>query len=111
MASKAESLEKAEHWRGVLARQAASGLSAAEFCRRDGISNCQFFYWKKRLSRPPGSRAPQVPAPAFQEVRLADGFGQTAELVFPNGLVLRFPPDVAAEHLARLVEAIGGARC
>lgn len=40
---------KAEHWRGVVAEQEASGLSVAAFCRERTIPAWKFHYWRKRL--------------------------------------------------------------
>jgi hypothetical protein len=36
-------------WRDRLARQATSGLTVAEFCRREGVSVPSWYHWRKRL--------------------------------------------------------------
>jgi hypothetical protein len=38
-----------EQWRQVIARQRASGLSVAEFCRREDVSRQGFHVWKRKL--------------------------------------------------------------
>jgi hypothetical protein len=38
-----------DYWRQVIARQRGSGLSAAEFCRREGVSREGFQVWKRKL--------------------------------------------------------------
>lgn len=38
-----------EKWEALLQDWQASGLSAAEWCRRTSVSPHQFVYWKKRL--------------------------------------------------------------
>lgn len=43
----------AERWRGLLRRQAESGLSVAEFCRRRDVSEASFYQWRKRLRTVP----------------------------------------------------------
>jgi putative transposase len=43
----------AQAWRGLLARFAESGLTAAAFCEREGISSKSFYRWRSRLSRSP----------------------------------------------------------
>jgi hypothetical protein len=44
-------LAKETHWRKQLARQAASGLSIAGWCRRHKISIFLFNYWKRTITR------------------------------------------------------------
>lgn len=39
-----------EHWRRVLARQRASGLSIKAFCARNGVSYQSFFLWKRKFA-------------------------------------------------------------
>ena len=47
-------------WQALLARATRSGLSVAEFCRREGVSTASFYTWRKRL----GAAAGQEPAAA-----------------------------------------------
>jgi hypothetical protein len=48
-----------DQWRQVIARQRASGLSVAEFCRKDNVSRQGFHVWNRKLrqtaSAPPDS--------------------------------------------------------
>jgi hypothetical protein len=37
-------------WREVLARQAESGLSVAEFCRREKLGQPSFYAWRRALA-------------------------------------------------------------
>src|SRR3989339_16603 len=48
-------------WQAHLAAQAKSGLSRAEYCRRQQISYHAFTYWRKRLSKPSGNDITLVP--------------------------------------------------
>ena len=98
---------KVKHWQNVVVRQAASGLSVAEFCRREDIAAWKFHYWKKQLSEEHDT----AEVPKFQEVRMADVIDEPAELLFPNGLVLRIPTGFDEGRLRRLIDAIGAAPC
>lgn len=40
-------------WRAVLARFAESGLTAAAFCEREGVSSKSFYRWRARLGSSP----------------------------------------------------------
>lgn len=46
-----ERLVKAKHleWQGRLERQSASGLSISAFCRKESISEGNFYFWKRKL--------------------------------------------------------------
>jgi transposase-like protein len=45
-------------WRGLFARQASSGLSVPEFCRREGVNAGLFRRWRMKLKD--GRRAHRV---------------------------------------------------
>jgi transposase-like protein len=51
----------AERWRAIVQRHRDSGLSVAEFCRRQNLPPSSFFGWRRRCE-------PRVPSPAFVEV-------------------------------------------
>lgn len=54
----------AEFWRDVVARQAASGLSVAAFCAREGVSAASFYPWRSRLRAASADAAVSSSAPA-----------------------------------------------
>jgi putative transposase len=45
-------------WSEVVARQAASGLSVPEFCRREGLKAWSLYDWRSRLRARSGEQAP-----------------------------------------------------
>lgn len=48
-------------WRAVIGRQASSGMSIREYCRREGINTCLFGRWQSRLA---AGEAEGEPTPA-----------------------------------------------
>jgi hypothetical protein len=48
----------ADGWREFLARQAQSGLSAREFCQREGIAVGSLYRWRSRLGQSASSPEP-----------------------------------------------------
>lgn len=42
--------ERERYWLGVIKKQRASGLSAAEFCRRNDVSGALFYRWRRKLA-------------------------------------------------------------
>jgi hypothetical protein len=54
-------------WRRLVARQRASGLSVAEFCRRENVSRPGFHVWKRKLRQDTAARrASGEAAPALR---------------------------------------------
>jgi hypothetical protein len=43
--------EKITQWRAIIGKHATSGLSAAAFCREQGMSIHQFHWWRRRFKR------------------------------------------------------------
>jgi len=101
--------EKWTYWRGMLDRQAASGLSVRHFCREEQVSEASFHSWKRKLTlgdRPAkkssdkgGQKRPaakpitkQADHPAvFIPVRLSPVANGLVEIVHPRGHVVRLP--------------------
>ena len=94
----------AERWRELLAAYPTSGLTQAQFARREGVNYHTFV---ARLNRERGRSQPAGPAPTFVEARVA-GPGwpaaPTLEVQLPGGAIIRGhdPATVAA-----LVQALG----
>ena len=90
---------KSAVWRERLRRYARSGLTVAEFCRREGVSVPSFYQWRRRLadaSPVAGStRSPRGPGSdataAFQQVLLG-GAGVVA-IELPSGIRVELPAD------------------
>jgi hypothetical protein len=94
-------------WRGLIDRWPASGQSVAAFCAAHHVSPATFYSWRRRLVN--RTRCTPPPAPAFAPVRVVPD--PTAEVVLPNGLVVRVPPAMDPAAAARLVAALGGTAC
>ena len=43
--------QKREYWRKLIAEQEASGETIRGFCRRRGISDHSFYFWRRRLQQ------------------------------------------------------------
>lgn len=73
----------ADRWRKILEKQAGSGLSVAEFCRREELSQASFYQWRKRLyAEGPSSGS-------FVSLAVVGGPGVAIDL--PCGAVVRVP--------------------
>lgn len=99
-----------ELWRGQIRRQERSGLSIRKYCRREGVSEGNFYYWKRRL-RETGTAKAWSPAekrggrrrPEAETRSTGSGFVQVAwapsqviEVCFADGTVLKLPVQLDA---------------
>ena len=101
-------------WEDRVARQRASGLSVAEFCRRERVHPVSFYGWRRRLQgRAPtatrGSRTSRAFLPvellAEDSTRAVERSPQMCELVL-GSLVCRVPRDVDEDGLRRLIHLL-----
>jgi len=42
--------ERSAHWQGIIDKQAASGRSAAAYCREERIHAGRFYFWRRRFN-------------------------------------------------------------
>src|SRR6516162_5750133 len=94
-------------WRDLIDRWKASGQSVAAFCNAQRVSEATFYAWRKRLAT--RGRDTAAPAPTFAPVRIVPD--PTADVILPNGLIVRVPAATDPAAVARLVAALGGAVC
>jgi transposase-like protein len=93
--------ERTAHWREVVSRQAASGLTVAAFCREASISAPTFYFWRRRLQDASASPAPRPAAErgvqaGFVPVRVAAAASPTALRIYlPRGVCLELPQGLA----------------
>ena len=76
----------AEEWRAILQHHEASGLSAREFCRGEGLMVSTLQRWRHRFSTDAAS-----PSPGFVELRPTPSpvSAWSVELELPGGGTLR----------------------
>ena len=100
-------------WRQRLQRFERSGLSAAAFCVKEGVSPPSFYAWRRRLQ--PSAQAAPAARPAADAARLVPVRLLTApppgELVLPGGAVLRLAPGCDLAFVRDLVATLGGRPC
>jgi len=96
--------EKEARWRILLARQAASGQTIAEWCRRHRISDSLFHYWRRVIAdRDRDSGGPACETAAVSADRQAAGGG--VEIVLADSRVVRVGAGFDAPTLRRVLAA------
>lgn len=105
---------KAARWRAYLARWEASGESVRSFCARQGLSEQNFYRWRRVLAE--RSEAPEVgvgSAPRFVAVALEPGRRRSSclEVFLPGGRRVSVEPGFDPETLAQVVAVLEGPPC
>jgi len=105
-------LKKEEFWRRRLGAQAGSGLSVRAWCRRHGVRESAFYWWRTRLARrdaaaPCGSV--HVPPPLVPVQVMADtapAAAQRIEIVLPGARCVHVFGRVERQMLAEVVAVL-----
>lgn len=93
MASRSE--DRIAHWRDLVDRQAASGLSVAAFCREESISAPAFYSWRRRLQAP-SAAAERTPPSGFVPVQITSGASSGPMRIYlPRGMCLELQDGLA----------------
>ena len=92
-----------EQWQALIQAQAASGLSATEFCKQQGL-NDKYFSLRKQQLRQPVSDAAFVPIiKSFSK----DGAVDSSEFILNHGhCAIEFKRAPSAAWLAELIQAL-----
>src|SRR5688572_6245768 len=91
-------------WRGRIAAQAKSRLSALAFCAQEGFSPKSFYAWRRRLKQDKLAKHP----PLFVPLDLADESLSVGNLriELPGGAVVVLPLDASQERLVTVLRAV-----
>jgi hypothetical protein len=95
---------KAEEWAERIAVQRRSGMSVKEFCKEQGLTECSFYAWRKRIRNASGPvRFALVERSARRQERTAE---PVLELVLVTGERLRISTGVDAATLRTVVDVL-----
>jgi transposase len=98
-----------KRWAERLARFHSGSQNVAAFCAAEGVSESNFYAWRRRLARP-GSPA-VIDAPAVVPLRITPSPATPIELALPSGAVVRFPADTRPELLVVVLRGLEGRPC
>jgi hypothetical protein len=115
-----------EEWRKRIEGQQQSGLTVANFCRRESVSQATFYLWRRKLQSPRSKktsghqkessrtnragRSPATPSsPPFLQLPLSSPPScPWIEVVLAEGTVIRLPQQNLAA-LQTVLQTLGGA--
>ena len=86
-----------QDWQALIAAQAKSGLTAAAFCRKNGVSAKYFSLRRKQLSNPD--------APAFVPVQLTSPSGSDIHVDWQS-VTLRLPVSLSPQWIADFIHRL-----
>jgi len=106
MKEKSSGIEQRQFWQMVIEAHQESGLSVAAFCKKEGISEAAYYYWRRKLAGGmPKSK--EKSSPEFLEVVLPKSNNAMAlELVLVSGNTLRINPGADNKILSRVLSAL-----
>jgi transposase len=94
---------KADEWAERIAAQRRSGMSVKQFCREQGLTECTFYAWRKRLQERGPVRFALVERSARRQNRTTEA---VLELVLATGARLRIGSGVDAATLRTVLDAL-----
>lgn len=102
---KSSGIEQRQFWRMVIETRRESGLSIAAFCRKEGISQAAYYYWRRKLA---GGvlKSKEKSSPEFLEVVLPGNNGVALELVLSSGNTLRINSGADSKILSQVLAAL-----
>ena len=95
--------QKAGEWAERIAAQRRSGMSVKQFCKEQGLTECSFYAWRKRLQEKGPVRFALVERKARRQERTAEA---VLELVLATGERLRIGAGVDTATLRAVLDVL-----
>jgi len=102
---KALNNDRRQFWQMVMETRKGSGLSVTTFCKKEGISEAAYYYWRKKLVGTDPKSNRKTP-PAFIEVALPQSNATVLELVLSSGNTLRINPGADYKTLSQVLSIL-----
>jgi hypothetical protein len=98
-------------WVERLERFSAGGQSVVAFCAAEGVSQSNFYLWRRRLAQPAPSPAARTPTVVPVRIVSPPMPPTPIELALPSGTVLRLPTDARPELIVAILRGLEGRPC
>ena len=99
-------------WVERLERFAAGNHTVVAFCAAEGVSQSNFYLWRRRLAQPaPSPVGPTPDRRAHSRCKLPPAPAAPIELALPSGTVVRFPADARPELIVAVLRGLEGRPC
>ena len=97
------SIPKAGEWAERIAAQQRSGVSVKQFCKDQGLTECSFYAWRRRLQKKEPVRFALVDRGETRQEPVAEA---ALELVLTTGERLRIGAGVDSATLRTVLDAL-----
>ena len=108
---------KEQSWRDLIRRQALSGRSIRAFCASESVSEANFHWWRRELTRrigdaksEPSAKPLQHSRPEFVPIAVTSP-RPAIEIELPAGILVRVLPGASSEQLREVLSALEASRC
>ena len=102
---KSSDIEQQQFWQMAIEAHRESGLPIAAFCRKEGISEASYYYWRRKLAGVIAKPSEKT-SPDFLEVVMPGSNNAALELVFSSGNTLRINPGADNKMLIDVLSAL-----
>jgi len=96
--------EKRQFWEDHVQAWQHSGLTQAEYCRKNNLKNHRWWYWRKRISHPPDTDVTFVPLCFSSNKTSRTGIS----VVTPNGYRIECDTGFDFSKLRQLITTVRG---
>jgi hypothetical protein len=97
--------DQGQFWQMAIEACEESGLSAAAFCRKEGLSKTAYYYWRRKLVGGVSKSRRKTP-PDFLELVMPSTHTLGIELVLSSGNTLRINPGADNKMLSQVLSAL-----
>ena len=101
---------RAAYWQEHISRWSESGLTQAEYCRRNKLSSAAFNWWKRNLRKKSKTQKDSSTSMQFVEVHGVSpphsGHDETYEILLSRDRAIRVGSDFDSDVLKRLIAAV-----
>jgi hypothetical protein len=110
MAKTKKKTSRAAYWQKHIFQWSESGLTQAEYCRRNKLSVAAFNWWKRNLRKKSKAQKNSSASMQFVEVHgvppVHSDCDETYEVVLPRGRAIRVGRDFDSDVLKRLIAVV-----
>jgi len=110
MAKTKKKTSRAVYWQKHISQWSKSGLTQAEYCRRNEISAAAFHWWKRHLRKKSKTQKDSSTSMQFVEVHGVPpthaGRSETYEVLLSRGWAIRVGSDFDSDVLKRLIATV-----
>jgi hypothetical protein len=95
-------------WVDRIERFTAGNHTVVAFCAAEGVSQSNFYLWRRRLAQPVAATAI---APTVVPLRVVPSPAMPIELALSSGTVVRFPADARPEFIVAILRGLEERPC